>query len=68
MLTIKVLAELSVFKILILKKNTLYEWNLLGDEIKDALSITEFKRKVLAIIKPLGKSSYGIHDITGVKF
>ena len=37
-----------------------------SDEIKDALSITEFNRKLLAIIKQLGKSCYGIHDIKGV--
>ena len=28
-------------------QNTLYEWNLLSDETKDSLSITEFKRKLL---------------------
>ena len=47
-------------------QNALYEWNLLSDETKDSLSITEFKRKLLAIIRPLGKSSYDIHDIQGV--
>ena len=48
--------------------NTLFEWNLLSDEIKNAVSIAEFKRKLLAIIRPLGKSIYGIHDIKGVTF
>ena len=47
-------------------QNALYEWNLLSDEIKDSLSITEFKRKLLAIIRQFGKSSYDIHDIKGV--
>ena len=47
-------------------QNALYEWNLLSDEIKDYLSITEFKRKLLAIIRQFGKSSYDIHDIKGV--
>ena len=47
-------------------QNTLYEWNLLSDEIEDSLTITEFKRKLLAIIRPLGKSCYDIHDIKGV--
>ena len=44
----------------------MYEWKVLSDDIKDALSITEFKRKLLAIIWPLGKSSYDTHDIQGV--
>ena len=39
-------------------RNALCEWNLLSDETKDSLSITEFKRKLLAIIRSLGKSSY----------
>ena len=47
-------------------QNTLYEWNLLSDEIKNSLTITEFKRKLLAIIRPLGNSCYDIHDIKGV--
>ena len=48
--------------------NTLFEWNLLSDEKKNAVSIAEFKRKLLAIIRPLGKSIYGIHDIKGIRF
>ena len=47
-------------------QNALYEWNLLSDETKDPLSITKFKRKLLAIIRPLGKSSYDTHGIRGV--
>ena len=47
-------------------QTTLYEWNLLSGEIKDSLASTEFKRKLLAIIRPLGQYCYDIHDIKGV--
>ena len=33
-------------------QNVLYEWNLLDNEIKNLASLGEFKRKVLAIIRP----------------
>ena len=34
-------------------QNSLHEWNLLDDEIKNSRSISEFKRKLLQIIKPV---------------
>ena len=43
-------------------QNTLLEWNLLCDDVKHYVSIAEFKRKLLAIIRPLGNSIYNIHD------
>ena len=36
------------------RKYALYKGNLLNDRIKDALSSTEFKSKLLAIIRPFG--------------
>ncbi len=48
-------------------QNTLFEWNLLCDDIKHSVSIAEFKRKLLAAIRPLGNSTYNIHDIDGVR-
>lgn len=43
--------------------NALLERNLQGDEMKNYVSIAEFKRKRLATTKPQGKSTDGCHDI-----
>ena len=48
-------------------QNALYEWNNLDQDIKTSQSISEFKRKLLAIIRPTKKSYYDIFDIEGVK-
>ena len=48
-------------------KNTLFVWNLLDDDTKKLVRIAEFKRKPFAKIRPLGKPTYGIHDIKGVR-
>lgn len=48
-------------------QNTLFEWNLLGDDMKSSVSIAEYKRKLFAIIRPLCKSSRGILGIKGVR-
>ena len=48
--------------------NTLDEWNLLDDEIKNSMSISEFKRKLLEIIKPTKTSIYNISDIEGFRY
>ena len=45
--------------------NTLYEWNFLGEEIKKSLSLSQFRSKVLKIIRSQKKSTYNICDITG---
>ena len=47
--------------------NTLSEWNLLGNEITSANSISEFKRKLLAVFRPPKKLTYNLHDIVGVR-
>ena len=47
-------------------QNVLYEWNLLDDGIKNSASLEEFKRKVLAMIRPSRKPIFNIHDITGI--
>ena len=49
-------------------QNALHEWNLLDDEIKNSRSISEFKRKLLQIIKPVKNSMYNISDIDGIKY
>ena len=49
-------------------QNALCEWNLLDDEIKNSRSISEFKRKLLQITKPVKKSMYKISDIDGIKY
>ena len=47
--------------------NTLLEWNLLGEEIKNSISLSQFKNKLLKIIRPEGNSVYNISDIEGVR-
>ena len=64
-LTIMVLAYVFIFQITYFQ-NALFEWTLLSDDIKDSSSIFEFKRKLLAIIEPLGKSNYDIHNVKGI--
>lgn len=49
-------------------QSTLHEWNLLDDEIKNSRSISEFKQKLLQIIKPVTNSMYNISDIDGVRY
>ena len=49
-------------------QNTLHEWNLLDDEMKNSRSISEFKWKLLQIIKPVKNSMYNISDIHGVRY
>ena len=49
-------------------QNSLHEWNLLDNEIKSSRSISEFKRKLLQIIKPVKNSLYNISDIDGIKY
>ena len=48
-------------------QNAPVEWNLLDDETKTLTSISEFKRKLLAMIRPKKNSGYGINDIVGVR-
>ena len=47
--------------------NTLFELNLLGDDIRNSACIAETKHKLLAIIRPTGMSFYNIHDIEGAR-
>ena len=47
--------------------NTLFEWNLLGEELKNSISLSQFKNKLLKIIRPEGNSVYNISDIEGVR-
>ena len=46
-------------------QNFLYEWNLLDHDIKNAQSISEFKRKLLEIIIPTKNPVYDVFDIEG---
>ena len=61
------LPEPIAFLILTYFHNTLFEWNLLGDEIKNSISLSQFKSKLLKIIRPEGNSVYNISDIEGVR-
>ena len=46
----------------------LSEWSKLKPEIKLAPSVLVFKRKLLSVIRSLGKPFYGIHDPKGLSF
>ena len=48
-------------------KMHLFEWNLLDDDTKNLTLISEFKRKLLALIRPKKNSVYGINDIVDVR-
>ena len=48
--------------------NTLSEWNLLEEEIKNSVSLFQFKSKLLKLIRPQKKSTYNICDIDGARY
>ena len=48
--------------------NTLFEWNLLEEEIKNSESLFQFKGILLKLIRPQKKSTYDICDIEGVRY
>ena len=48
-------------------RNTLLEWNLLDREIKNSTSLSQFKNKLLKMIRPEGNPDYNISDIAGVR-
>ena len=48
--------------------NTLFEWNLLDEDIKNSASLSIFKNKLLKTIRPPKKSIYNICDIEGVGY
>ena len=48
-------------------QNAPFEWNLLDDDTKNSTSVSEFKRKLLAMIRPIKNSIFGINDIVGVR-
>ena len=47
--------------------NTLHEWNLLDESIRNSATLAEFKRKLLTSIRPVKNSLLGMVDICGVK-
>ena len=47
--------------------NTLHEWNLLDESIRNSATLAEFKRKLLTSIRPVKNSLFGVVDICGVK-
>ena len=48
-------------------QNTLFEWSLLDSEIQNSASISQFKAKLLSIIRPVKNPIYRISDILGVR-
>ena len=47
--------------------STVNEWNKLDSDIKNSDSYGTFRKKLLAFIRPVGDSMYGIYDPFGVK-
>ena len=48
-------------------QTVLFEWNLLDKNIKHSNTLAEFKRKLLAVIRPVKKSVYNVYDIRGIR-
>ena len=48
-------------------QNVLFEWNLLDKNIKDSNTLAEFKRKLLAVIRPVKKSVYNVYNMAGIR-
>ncbi len=48
-------------------QSTPCEWNLLDEDTRNSVSIGEFKRKLLAQIRPPCRSVYNVHNITGIR-
>ena len=46
---------------------TVNEWNKLDSDIKNSDTYEMFHKKLLAFIRPVGNSMYGIYDLFGVK-
>ena len=43
------------------------DWHLLDKNIKESETISEFKRKLLAVVRPKQKSVYNVFDRVGIK-
>ena len=48
--------------------NCLAEWNELDHEIRHSPSVAIFKKKLISIIRPPAKSTFGIHDPIGLSY
>ena len=48
-------------------QNVLSEWHSLENNIKESETISEFKRKLLAVIRPKQRSVYSVYDRVGIK-
>ena len=48
-------------------QNTISEWNLLDNKVRNSPSISQFKKNLLAIIRPSKNPTYNIRDILGIK-
>ena len=46
--------------------NTLHEWNKLPTEIRASKTIAEFKRKLIALMRPVRNTIYGVSDLKGI--
>ena len=47
--------------------NSIKIWNEIGPELRQVRSLSEFKSKILNIIRPVKKSVFHVHDPTGIR-
>ena len=47
-------------------EDVLSEWNILNDDIKNSTTISEFKNRLLKVIRPVTNSIYHVFDILGI--
>ena len=48
-------------------QNVLFEWNFQDKNIEDSKTLVEFKRKLLAVIRPVRKSVYNVYNMEGIR-
>ena len=48
-------------------QNTISEWNLLDNKVRNSSTISQFKENLLGIIRPSKNPTYNIRDILGIR-
>ena len=47
--------------------NALFEWNSLNEELKNSSTLAEFKRKLIARVRPEGNPVYDVANLQGIR-
>ena len=48
-------------------QNTISEWNLLDNKVRNSPSTSQFKKYLLAILRPINNPTFNIRDILGIR-